>query len=561
MPRPGSRLDSRNAAFALLGLAMAASAVLVLYWSRGRTFSSDELVYATRLSQQSLWHAMVHPPSNSYLIALPMVVYKAMFEAVGMASYVPYRLAAVALNLLCAGLFFVLARRRIGDFWALAPTILLLLFGYGAEEILTAARLPGSISLAAGLGMFLALSRATRRGDIAAALLLTVAVLSHPLGLAFVAAAAVMVLSRPPAVRWRSSWIVAVPAFLFAGWWLVLRAEATVPMQSDPGEIASFVRQSWTATIEALSGVAGVVSDPIYDASLGWIVSGLALALIAVVVARTARRPPPSFWAATAALLTLMITTGITRGNAILMHGRPADADRYLYPQAFLLLLVLVELAGAARPSNRVKAVAVIVLALGLIANLNQLSDAGQRGRVLATQLRAGYGAIEGAEGAVSGDYAPNGFLFPNAGDYFAFTHDFGSFGFSTDQLESAPVSRRVRADQVLLGGLGIAARPAQAGPAVRCIELHPPVRANLVVSSGSVFLRGEDLRNVELRIGRFSQDPSGSIPVPAGGRSWRLAIPTVDTPLPWRLAVESPSAVSLCGTTRPSPVTVPSGS
>lgn len=534
---------------------MAVAAVVILYSGRGRTFGADELVYATRLSRQSIWHAMVHPPANAYLIAFPMAVYKLMFETVGMTSYEPYRLAAVAFDLLCAGLFFALARRRIGDLWALAPTILLLLFGYGAEQLLTAERLPGSIALAAGLGMLLAFRRDSRAGDVAAALLLTVSVLSHPLGLGFVAAAAVIVLLRPSPARWRSSWIVAVPAVAFAGWWLFLRAEATAPTQSNPAEIASFVRQSWTATVEAISGVAGIVPRPIYDAPLGWIVSALVLALIVFVVARTARRLPPIFWAAAAALLTLMITTGITRGNAFLVLGRPANADRYLYPQAFLLLLMLVELAGVARPSSRVKAVAVVVLALGLIANLGQLMKVGRHGRALAPQLRTGYGAIEGGEGAVSRDYAPNGFLFPDAGDYFDFSHAFGSFGFSAEELQSAPVSTRVRADQVLIGGLGLALRQVPGGRAGRCIELHPPVQATLVVPPGNVFLRGENLPNVSLKIGRFSRAPAVPIPAPGAGRTWRLAIPAIDTPLPWRLAVHSPSAVSVCGSTLPSRV------
>jgi hypothetical protein len=534
---------------------MALSAIVALYWSRGRTFGSDELVYATRLSQQSLWHAMIHPPANSYLIALPMVLYKAMYEVIGMASYVSYRLEAIALNLLCAGLFFALARRRIGDLWALAPTVLLLFFGYGAEEILTAQRVPGSIALAAGLGTLLTLDRGTRGGDVAAVVLLTVAVLSHPLGLAFIAAAAVIVFSRPSPLRWRTSWIVFVPAIVFAGWWLFIRTAATVPMQSDPGEILSFVRQSWTATVEAVSGLAGVVSHPIYDASLGWIAGALALVLIAGVVATTARRLPPAFWALAAALLTLMVTTGITRGNAILEFGRPADADRYLYPQAFLLLLMLVELAGAARPPNWVKAVTLVVLALGLIANLNELDGAGQDGRALAAQLRTGYGAIEVGEGAIAGDYAPNGYLFPDAGDYFGFTHDFGSFGFSVDQLQSKPPPTPARADQVLAAGLGIAARPATPGPPGRCIELRSDSRTVLAIPPGGVSLRGERLGEAKLRIGRFSGVPTVAIPVPAGARSLRIAIPTDKSPLPWKLAVDSPSPVSVCGSARPSPV------
>ena len=67
----------------------------------------DDLFYAQRLTEHSLGHVILH--SNLYLIALPMVLYKAMFEVFGIGDYLPYRLVAVGLSLLCAGLFYALA--------------------------------------------------------------------------------------------------------------------------------------------------------------------------------------------------------------------------------------------------------------------------------------------------------------------------------------------------------------------------------------------------------------------------------------------------------------------
>lgn len=59
---------------------------------------------------------MRYPPSGGYLIAAPLLVYKALFETAGLGGYAAHRAVAIALVLTCAILFFALARRRVGDF-------------------------------------------------------------------------------------------------------------------------------------------------------------------------------------------------------------------------------------------------------------------------------------------------------------------------------------------------------------------------------------------------------------------------------------------------------------
>ena len=119
-------------ALAILAVAMVVAVGVLIYWGRGQVMAGDDLFYAQRLSENHLWHVILH--SNLYLIALPMVAYKAMFEVFGIGAYLPYRLAAIILSLVCAALFFSIARRRIGSLLALAPTILLLFFGSSGEE-------------------------------------------------------------------------------------------------------------------------------------------------------------------------------------------------------------------------------------------------------------------------------------------------------------------------------------------------------------------------------------------------------------------------------------------
>ena len=92
----------------------------------------------------------------------------------------------------------------MGDVLASPPTVLLLFFGSGWETLITAIRIPALIAVACGLGSLLVLERRDRRGDIAATVLLGAAVASHPLGLSFLAAAAVLVIARPSSERGKS---------------------------------------------------------------------------------------------------------------------------------------------------------------------------------------------------------------------------------------------------------------------------------------------------------------------------------------------------------------------
>jgi hypothetical protein len=586
------RFSRPEAAFALLVLALIASAILLAYWGRGQTLHADEFDYAIRLSTQSLGHAMLYPPSNGYLIAAPLPVYKALFEVFGIGDYAAQRAAAIALLLIGAVLFYVLARRRVGDFAALAPTVLLLFFGYGWEVILTADRIPGSMALAAGLGMFIALSRMNFVGDLVGAALLTLSLASHPGGIAFVAGAAVLVLTRPPPWRWRSAWVFLLPAALYGAWWLFLRPEGSQDTTSRLSDLASFAGQSWAELTASISGLAGVLDGPAYHHGLGWAAGALLFALVVAGVATSWRRLPPMFWAAAATLLALFITTAVTRGNVFLVAFRPADAPRYLYPEAFLLLLMLVELAGAVRLPSWATVVAAGVLALGLVANVNQLVDAGAEGRRAAEGVRAAYGAVEISSRPVPPNYNPLGFFYPTADQYLDVTDHFGSLGYSPAEIRARSPRARMVADRVLLRTEGIqprieaspgprAALPPQVASPLQgtvtddrgCLRLQPrpeagsfapqpsvlpppitasaspPALAEITLTPGSgIQIGAKRLGEVAMRAGRFVDLPLNPIQMPATGRFASIAVPADGAALPWRLVVYSHEPVSLCG-------------
>src|SRR5437763_1730093 len=188
---------------------------------------------------------------NGHLMAVPLVVYKALFATFGAASYAPFRFVAIALYLLCAGLFFALTRERVGDAFALLASVVLLFLGTAWEQSLSAIGLILWISLAAGLGMLLALQARSRRRDVVACLLLGVSLASFSYGLAFAVAAAVKIVLEG---AWRRrAWVVLVPLALY-GLWLLAYGRSGASLSNIAGAPV-FVANSLGAALESRTGL------------------------------------------------------------------------------------------------------------------------------------------------------------------------------------------------------------------------------------------------------------------------------------------------------------------
>jgi hypothetical protein len=554
----------------IVGLAMVVAAVLLAYWSRGQWFGPDDLGYATRLGSEPLGHALLHPPSNKYLIAVPLLVYDGMFRTFGIDTYVPERIAGIMLVLTCAGLLFMLLRRRLGDAYAIPPVLLVLFFGAGAEVVVTPTRLPSQFALAAGLGMMLALERRNLRSDLAAMVLLAVSLASHPIGISFAAAGAVMILLRSRD-GWRSLWAVAAPAALFAAWWLFLRPPTTPTIPNRASDVFPFVRQSWAALTAAVSGLFGVLDEPAFHQPLAWIAAGALLALIAFGIAFGWRRLPPIFWAALVGLVVMMATTRLSPGGFL----RVADEPRYIYPEAFFLLIALGALAAALRLPTWAMLVGSAVLLASLWPNIDRLHDESVHVRETSVNYRARWSAIE-----IAGPHARPGFrpdlVSPTAGEYLAAVHAFGDGGFSAPDLATRPLGARYEADTVMVRALGLQLtptdrKPPDGGPPPRlesppgsaaatgpgCLttasakpQTGAPGPIDLILPTGGVWIGPGPLGGSDLNIGRFADRPSIPISAPAGRGAAELEIPPDGVATPWGIRIGSPQPITVCGLT-----------
>ena len=545
---------------------MAVAAALLAHWGRGQWFGGDDLDYSIRLATEPLGHALLHPPENKYLIAVPLLFYKAMFEIFGIDTYVPLRIVGIALVLLSAGLLFALLRKRLGDLVAIPPVLLMLFFGAGWAVVLTPVRIPSQIALAAGLGMMLALERRDRRGDLAAMALLGLSLASHPVGISFAAAAAVMIVLRS-AQGWRQLWIIVPPGILFAAWWLFLRPPTgPVLVPNRPSDIFPFVRQSWAALTAAVTGLFGVVDDPAFHQPLVWVAAGALLALMALGVAWSWRRLPPTFWAAIVGLVVLMTTTRLSPGGFL----RIPDEPRYLYPEAFYLLIALGALAGTLRLRGWPVWLGSAVLLISLWPNIDRLIDGGQVLRETSAAYRARWTAVELAGPDARPGYMPDQFS-RTASAYLAAVRAYGRGGYSPSELPDRSARVRLLTDDALIDSIGISLAPARgaapaaarsprpqgavgAAPDQGCVAVGGSGDEGAVESSelalpaGGVWIGSGRLTHVSFHFGRFTDPPAIPLEPPSSPGPVALRLPRRSASPPWELLIQSRRPVTVCG-------------
>ncbi|MFA9400897.1 MAG: hypothetical protein ACERKT_07290, partial [Acidobacteriota bacterium] len=162
-------IERPRVAEGLLLVAMLLSGILVLWFGRDTTFSGDEMVLIVASPGIDLHTAL--QTHGGHLLLFPRAVYKVMLELFGLA-YLPYRVLTLVTLWVTVGLLFVWMARRVGRTVALAPCLVLLVFGSDHLHVLRGNGFIILLSIACGIAALLALERGDRRGDIAAAALL-----------------------------------------------------------------------------------------------------------------------------------------------------------------------------------------------------------------------------------------------------------------------------------------------------------------------------------------------------------------------------------------------------
>jgi len=438
----------------ILGLAMFASAALILSLTSKLTFIADE--WDLMLLRPGWGIGQIMDPFNEHPVVLPSISFKLLQELFGMDSARPQQLLATATFLVMNGVLFVYLRRRVGEWAALIGTVLILFLGAAFEDLLWAFQIGYFGSLAAGIAALIALGRDDRTGDIAASVLLVVSLAFSSLGIPFVAAAAVEWAINPRERRRRL--FVPGAAFVFyVLWWIGWghTAESSI----DPGritEIPGFVFDSFAAGFTSLAGLAtGDGSEP-DQPNLIW---GRLIALIAIGLAawriKRLGRVPTGLLITGAAAFAFWVLSGINRNEM-----RLPTSSRYQLPSAIFMLLMAASLLDGIRirrPGLIVAGVLSVVAISGGIGLMTSQSE--DRWQPASGHTRATLAGVEAAGGDVTEGYrftVGTSFEIP-ARAYLDAVEAHGSPAWPGDAIDGLEPPYRATLDASLIDAAGVA--------------------------------------------------------------------------------------------------------
>jgi hypothetical protein len=537
-----------------LAAAMLASAAFSLWLSRDTTFTGDELNWI--IDTPGLDPHAALQPHNGHLILLPRLLYDAILHVSGVA-YLPFRLLTVGAVLLTAGLFFAFAARRIGALAALAPTVVLLFYGSDHNHALQGAGFTVIFPMAAGIGALLALDRQDRAGDIAACVLLVLALATYSTGIPFVAAAAVLILIG--ADRWRRAWVFLVPSLLYGAWllWSQFETAGGAGSQVTLSNILLFPSWAWDSLGTAGAAFVGLgyeFTQP--EASparlvTGWgpVIAGMALAGLAWRLWRG--RIHKWLWATLAIPATLWLIGSL---GALDTPLDVPESTRFIFPGTIAVLLVAVETLRGVRLGRGAVVAIYAVAVVGVATNVRLLIDGSAGLRDGLAVQRASLTSVEIAQGRVGDELGGQlvGAMLRFTGEndvatgYLGAVREFGSPAFSLSELRAEPEGVRQQADIFLASNLGLHLARTHVQPTgCRRVSGEADTGTSFELPPGGAVLRSTE-GPAEVRMRRFGTEFAASIGQLAPGVPTALQVPADAVPDPWYASVPVP-AVDVC--------------
>jgi hypothetical protein len=537
----------RNAPIVLLGGALLASAVLLLALESNLTFYQD--TWAFLMHRRPFTADAFLEPHNEHIVVIPVALEKLWIAVFGMTSAAPEQVAMTLVLAATGALVFFYVRRRLGSWPALFAAVLLLFVGPAWEVLLWPFEIALAGSVLFGVATLLALDRGSRRGDLAACLLLTVAVGFSSLGVAFVVAAAVDVVQRRHSHGLRRAYLVAIPALLYAAWWAGWGHDAETHLSLHNVLFSPrYVFEGLAASLSSLLGLSaiGIVGKAVWG-------TPVLLALLFGVALRLVRgfRPSPRFWPIAAATAVYWLLAAFNY-----IPGREAYASRYVYAGSALTLLLAAELLRGVR-FGRTALLASGALSVAAIAlNLIPLSDGKNRLREQTVLTRSDLAALEIARRSVDPGFTLTpevagtpSLIDVDAGDYLAMVAAHGSPAYTPSELLAAPEAGRRQADVVLAEALPISttARPGRRRRAgASCTAVGGP-SAEVRIGPGLTRIVVPAGPAVPIGLRRFA-DVFPVLPPPApGGETTYLRIPRDASGRPWWLHVEPARPIRIC--------------
>lgn len=363
--------DDRQARYAAIafGIYVAVSLLLLLFvFGADRWFMFDEWDFLVDRSATDVGDLFT--PHYHHWTTLPILVYRGLWQLVGLHAYWPYQVPVVVAHLTAAVLLRVIMRRSgVGPWLATGAAGIFVLFGTGEQNILWGFQVTLVGSLAFGLGHLVLADHdgPVDRRDWFGLLAGLAALMCSGVGVTMVVVVGIAALVRR---GWRIALLHTAPlAGVYLAW--VALANPSVDstrfyVRPSIGETVDFVWTGLAGTYHSIGHYRGV---------------GLVLGVLMLVGLVVAWKPLSldEFRRRAAAPLALLLGAVILL--AIIAYGRswvggPADRNQHLVA-ALILPAVAVGADAVIRRAPWLTPVVVVLLLVGVPANIAQFGTDG----------------------------------------------------------------------------------------------------------------------------------------------------------------------------------------
>ena len=360
MPEGGGRTRAALTAFGAVELG---ALVYYVALARSQWFFADEWEF---LSARGIRPGDLLDAHYGHWVAVPVVVYRVLWQLVGLRSYLPYVGVAIVLHLVAGGLLLVVMRRAgVRPWTATLAASVFVLFGSGAQDVLWAFQITFTGALVLGLVQLLLADHdggvdVRDAGAVAAGLL---AVMCSGVAVTMVLVAAVATLLRR---SWRVALLQLVPLGVYGVWWL--------HYSHGKYAITGSVRQAFDWCVSGAAGTFGALGRV---PGVGWLVAAVLVAGAVLAVRERGLRVVRGAGALPAALLfgalVFLVVAAIDRSG---VGAHAAQLSRYLHVMAALVLPAIAVAVDALLTRARVLGVlAVVVLLVGVPGNVLKARD------------------------------------------------------------------------------------------------------------------------------------------------------------------------------------------
>jgi hypothetical protein len=355
----------------------AALPLLVLVLGDQRWFHRDD--WAVLAGRDLSLQGVFEPLLGTQMLAVPVVVFRALWTAFGATSYTPYLIAVVAVHLGVAVVLRVLLRHvGVGPWLATIGASILVLCGPVHETYFHATQMNYTFSLLFGIGQLLLADHEgpIGRRDALALGLGMLGVLSSLVGIHMTVVVGAAVLVRR---GWRPAALQTVPLAAVVVAWVVAMDPTSVSPSGAPtlGTTLRWVGWSIEGLLQVL-GRAPVVGGLLLLLTLG----GLGLAVAAAPTEGATSRPERVRARLRPVAVPMAMLGGALLFSGLAARGRwtlgesGAQSDRYLYVMAVLTIPALCLAAETvARRWPRARPAVVVLLLLPIPFNIRSFDE------------------------------------------------------------------------------------------------------------------------------------------------------------------------------------------